>query len=77
MPGGGMSRTDIRDWFQRNKRKSDIDRALGLIADAGLAERRSHARPGAPAAELWTPSTGGGAHETAALGPTAALHSQR
>ena len=53
----GMSRTDIRDWFSRNKRRSDIDRALQLIAEAGLAERskESAERPGAAEVERWRP----------------------
>jgi hypothetical protein len=52
----GMSRTEIRDWFSRNKKRSDIDRALGVMTDAGLIERRKEARAiGAPEVEVWVP----------------------
>lgn len=55
----GMTRTDIRDWFSRNKRRSEIDRALQLISEAGLAERSKEApdRPGAAEVERWRPRT--------------------
>jgi uncharacterized protein DUF3987 len=55
----GMSRTEIRDWFSRNKKRSDIDRALHVIAGAGLAKRRRIAiATGAPETELWVPAAG-------------------
>jgi hypothetical protein len=53
----GMSRTEIRDWFSRNKRRSDIDRALAVISDAGLARRQRIAKaPGAVEVEMWIPA---------------------
>lgn len=53
----GMTRTDIHDWFSRNKRRGEIDRALQLISEAGLAERSKEApeRPGAAEVEPWRP----------------------
>jgi phage/plasmid primase-like uncharacterized protein len=44
----GMTRTDIRDWFGRNRRAHEIDRGLALLAKQGLArmeESRSGGRP--------------------------------
>lgn len=56
----GMSRTEIRDWFSRNKRKSDIDRALFLLRDAGLVACDRVARTaGAPEVETWRPLAAG------------------
>lgn len=50
----GMTRTEIRDWFSRNKRRADIDRALATIQEAGLAERRRISRSsGAAEVEVW------------------------
>lgn len=51
----GMTRKDIRDLFHRNKSRDDIDRALDVIAAAGLAQGCRQATPGGgPARELWT-----------------------
>jgi len=33
----GLSRTDLRDHFQRNKSAEEITRALGVLQEAGLA----------------------------------------
>lgn len=50
----GMSRKDIRDLLNRNARKGDIERALAVIADAGLARReRIAAAGGGPSQERW------------------------
>jgi hypothetical protein len=36
----GMTRTDIRDYFSRNKRRHDIDNALARLAHADTIECR-------------------------------------
>ena len=51
----GMTRTDIRDHFSRNKRRHDIDNALARLTDAGLVECRRHAVANGPAVETWFP----------------------
>jgi hypothetical protein len=33
----GLTRTEIRDFFQRNKKKSQVDRVISLLTDRGLA----------------------------------------
>ena len=51
----GMSRTEIRDVFSRNKRAKEIDRALGLLERAGRLERiKGTAGSGRPI-EVWRP----------------------
>jgi len=37
-----MTRTAIRDYFSRNKRRHDIDNALTRVTHANLIERRHH-----------------------------------
>jgi hypothetical protein len=55
---GGMTRKDIRDLLSRNGRKDDIERALNLLADAGLAERTRVPTPGGgPAQDRWHVTT--------------------
>ena len=49
-----MTRSDIRDWFSRNKKRSDVDRALAVISQAGLAQARHERGNGGPAVERWT-----------------------
>ncbi len=51
----GMTRTDIRDHFSRNKRRHDIDDALARLVGADLAECRHHAVANGPAVETWYP----------------------
>ena len=70
----GISRTEARDLFGRNKKGREIDRALGALEDAGRLARRArtdgHARP----AELWIPksrSAPGSSLRSAALQHTA------
>jgi hypothetical protein len=54
----GLTRKDIRDLLSRNGRKDDIERALNLIADAGLAEGRRVPNPdGGPTPERWRVTT--------------------
>jgi hypothetical protein len=49
----GLTRSELRDLFSRNRTRAEIGRALDLLAGAGLA--RSHARHerGRPL-ERWT-----------------------
>jgi hypothetical protein len=52
----GISRTEVRDLFSRNKRAREIDRALGALVDAGRLHRTTVADgPGRPA-EMWVPA---------------------
>ncbi|MGH9226286.1 MAG: DUF3987 domain-containing protein [Acidimicrobiales bacterium] len=48
----GLTRTEIRDLFGRNRRSRDIDAALGSLSDAGRIDRDSRQDRGRPA-ELW------------------------
>jgi hypothetical protein len=48
----GMTRTDIRDWFGRNRKAYEIDRALSLLAKQGLA-RREESQSGGRPIERW------------------------
>jgi hypothetical protein len=52
----GMTRTDIRDHFSRNKRRHDIDYALSLLRRAGMIECRRDAVGNRPAVETWYPN---------------------
>jgi len=48
----GMTRTEIRDFFKRNKSGHEIARALATLQEQGLAEFRSEETDGRPA-ERW------------------------
>jgi hypothetical protein len=49
----GMTRTEIRDYFKRNKNGAEIGRALGVLQEYGRARmRRSQDGNGRPA-EYW------------------------
>ena len=48
----GMSRTEIRDLFKRNRRSEEVGRALGLLAEQHLAESRMEETGGRPV-ERW------------------------
>lgn len=48
----GMSRTEIRDLFGRNRTKEEIDRAVDTLHSAGLASRFSEETGGRPR-EMW------------------------
>jgi Bifunctional DNA primase/polymerase, N-terminal/Primase C terminal 1 (PriCT-1) len=53
--GSGMTRTDIRDHFGRNKSAADIGRALAVLQEYGLARmEQEHGDQGRPA-ERWFP----------------------
>lgn len=49
----GMSRTEIRDLFSRNRKAVDIDKALDFLADHGLIISRRQAETGGRPAERW------------------------
>lgn len=50
----GMTRTDIREYFQRNRSSAEIGRALGVLQEYGLArvEKQKREGPG-PMTETW------------------------
>ena len=51
----GISRTEVRDLFSRNKKAREIDRALTALVDAGRLKRHhGHDGTGRPA-EIWIP----------------------
>jgi len=52
----GISRTEVRDLFSRNKKAREIDRALTTLVDAGRLRRtRDHDRTTGRPAEIWIP----------------------
>ena len=53
----GMTRTNIRDWFGRNRKAYEIDRALRVLAKQGLARMEDEKTSGRPA-ERWFAGTG-------------------
>ena len=54
----GLTRTDIRDFFGRNKRSYEIDRALGVLLEHGLASPSRESSNGRPV-ERWKAVRGG------------------
>ena len=53
----GMTRTEIRDWFGRNRKAHEIDRGLTLLAKKGLASMEWADSTGRPI-ERWRASHG-------------------
>lgn len=51
----GISRTEVRDLFSRNKKAREIDRALCALEDAGRLRRGPHTDGRGRPAELWLP----------------------
>jgi hypothetical protein len=49
----GLTRTQLRDLFQRNTPAVNIDQALTTLAQAGRAHRQRHTTGGRPA-DIWT-----------------------
>jgi hypothetical protein len=49
----GITRSEIRDLFDRNKSKAEIDSALGVLVAAGRVERKAVTGRGRPS-ELWS-----------------------
>jgi hypothetical protein len=59
----GVTRTEVRDLFSRNKKAREIDRALTVLEDAGRLRRRTLADGRGRPAETWIPAD---AHQQAA-----------
>jgi hypothetical protein len=53
----GISRTEVRDLFSRNKKAREIDRALGALVEAGRLQRGSPTDGRGRPAEVWLPAT--------------------
>jgi hypothetical protein len=52
----GVTRTEVRDLFSRNKKAREIDRALTTLVDAGRLQRQQrHDHTTGRPAELWIP----------------------
>ena len=52
----GITRTEVRDLFSRNKKAREIDRALTTLVDVGRLQRtRGHDRTTGRPAEIWIP----------------------
>ncbi len=49
----GMTRTEIRDFFGRNRRVDEITRALTLLAEHGMASFQKESDTGGRSAERW------------------------
>ena len=54
---GGITRSEIRDLFDRNKTKSEIDAALGVLVATGRVDRVVVGGRGRPS-ELWSARPG-------------------
>ena len=52
----GVSRTEVRDLFSRNKKAREIDRALGALVEAGRLQRTSQTDGRGRPAEVWVPA---------------------
>ncbi|MGO9973767.1 MAG: DUF3987 domain-containing protein [Solirubrobacteraceae bacterium] len=55
---GGISRTEVRDLFSRNKKAREIDRALTVLEEAGRLTRRQECDGRGRPAERWMPASG-------------------
>jgi hypothetical protein len=51
----GVSRTEVSNLFSRNKKAREIDRALGVLVDAGRLERRNVVADRGRPTEVWVP----------------------
>ncbi|MGH2856160.1 MAG: DUF3987 domain-containing protein [Solirubrobacteraceae bacterium] len=51
----GVTRSEVRDLFSRNKKAREIDRALTVLEEAGRLTRTSHADGRGRPAEIWRP----------------------
>jgi hypothetical protein len=51
----GLTRTDVSDMFSRNKKRCEIERALGVLQDAGHLRRETRQPERGRAAEVWIP----------------------
>jgi hypothetical protein len=51
----GVTRSEVRDLFSRNKKAREIDRALTVLEEAGRLARTSHSDGRGRPAEIWRP----------------------
>ena len=52
----GITRTEVRDLFSRNKKAREIDLALAALVDAGRLDRREQRDGAGRPAEIWIPT---------------------
>jgi Protein of unknown function (DUF3987) len=55
--GSGMTRTEIRDFFGRNRSSGEIERALGVLNERGFAHRIKETETGGRPSERWCVTT--------------------
>jgi hypothetical protein len=51
----GLTRTEVSEVFSRNKKRREIERALGVLEDAGRLRRTTRPVERGRAAEVWIP----------------------
>jgi hypothetical protein len=51
----GVTRTEVSDMFSRNKKRREIERALGVLEDAGRLRRETRQPDRGRSAEVWIP----------------------
>ena len=51
----GLTRTEVSDMFSRNKKRREIERALGVLEEAGRLRRETRQPDRGRTAELWIP----------------------
>ena len=51
----GITRTEVRDLFSRNKKAREIERALGTLEDVGRLQRKTDSDGRGRPAEMWIP----------------------
>jgi hypothetical protein len=51
----GVTRTEVSDMFSRNKKRREIERALGVLEDAGRLRRETRQPERGRSAEVWIP----------------------
>jgi hypothetical protein len=68
----GMTRTEIRDFFGRNRRADEITRALALLAEHGMASSQTESDTGGRSLERWHATARGTTYttETTKLSPS-------
>lgn len=71
----GLTRTEISDMFSRNKKRREIERALGVLEDAGRLRRETRQPDRGRTADVWIPVPAEAA-ELAISAPTRPVRSQ-
>jgi hypothetical protein len=51
----GLTRTEVSELFSRNKKRREIERALGVLEDAGRLRRETRQAERGRSAEIWIP----------------------